>query len=68
LDLNLPGMDGITLAHHLREQEVCRDARIVAMTGYDDALYRLMAEEAGIDHYLVKPIDVEALEQLLRPT
>ena len=66
LDLSLPQIDGITLAHHLRDHEACKGAMIVAMTGYDDALYRLMAQEAGIDHYLVKPIDTDALETLLK--
>ena len=66
LDINLPKIDGISVAHRLREREACKETLLIAVTGYDDALYRLLAKEAGIDHYLVKPIDTEALATLLR--
>jgi CheY-like chemotaxis protein len=66
LDINLPKTDGISVAQSLREQEGGKEALIIAVTGYDDALYRLLAKEAGIDHYLVKPVDTAALERLLR--
>ena len=66
LDINLPQMDGISMAHHLRGRDGGEETLIIAVTGYDDALYRLLAQEAGIDHYLVKPIDTDALETLLR--
>jgi YesN/AraC family two-component response regulator len=66
LDINLPKVDGISIAQSLREQEACQQSLIIAVTGYDDALYRLLAKEAGIDHYLVKPVDTGTIEDLLR--
>jgi CheY-like chemotaxis protein len=34
LDIGLPGMDGYEVAAHLRRDECCRDAVIIAISGY----------------------------------
>jgi CheY-like chemotaxis protein len=39
---------------------------LVAMTGYGQEEDRLRSREAGIDHHLVKPVEVKALKLLLR--
>jgi CheY-like chemotaxis protein len=38
---------------------------LVAITGYGRDEDRLRAREAGFDHHLVKPLDLDALESLL---
>lgn len=39
---------------------------LVAMTGYGQEEDQLRSREAGIDHHLVKPVEVKALKSLLR--
>lgn len=62
LDIALPGMDGLTLCRHLREQE--RSALpIIMLTAKDTLDDRLKGFDSGADDYLVKPF---ALPELLR--
>jgi PAS domain S-box-containing protein len=70
LDIGLPGMDGYELARHLRAQPATRHAFLVAITGYGQDSDRRLAAEAGFDRHLVKPIDLDKLQDVLasRPT
>ncbi|QDV33715.1 hybrid sensor histidine kinase/response regulator [Tautonia plasticadhaerens] len=65
LDIGLPGMDGYEVATRLRHEECCRDAVIIAVTGYGQDEDRRRSKEAGFDHHLIKPLDHEALVSLL---
>jgi CheY-like chemotaxis protein len=40
---------------------------LVAVTGYSRAEMRQRASEAGFDDYLLKPVDLETLDQILTP-
>ena len=66
LDIGLPGMDGHALAERLRALPGMETLRIVAVTGYGDQSYRRRSRTAGFDRHLVKPIDLNALERMLR--
>ncbi len=61
MDIQLPGMDGLTLTRMLKSNPSMRDIRIVGLTGYAMAgdEQRLLA--AGCDGYLPKPIDTRTL-------
>jgi CheY-like chemotaxis protein len=61
LDIGLPGMSGYEVARRLREEASCRDALIIAITGYGQEEDIRKSKEAGFDHHLVKPIDYHAL-------
>jgi signal transduction histidine kinase/DNA-binding response OmpR family regulator len=65
LDIGLPGMDGYEVARRLRACPATRGALLVALTGYGQAEDQRRAREAGFDHHLIKPADVEALAGLL---
>ncbi len=65
LDIGLPGMDGYQVATRLREDPCCRDALIIAVTGYGQDQDRRGPEESGFDHHLVKPVDYEQLVALM---
>ena len=41
------------------------DALIIALTGWGQEEDRRRSREAGFDHHLVKPVDLQALESLL---
>lgn len=66
LDIGLPDMDGYTLAGRLRSQPGGRAATFVALTGYGSAEDRQRGNEAGFDHYLVKPADLAELARVLQ--
>lgn len=65
LDIGLPGLDGYQVAALLRHEESCRNARIIAITGYGHEDDRKRSREAGFDFHLVKPIEFRSLVTLL---
>lgn len=65
LDLAMPRMNGYQIAHNLRKLPGMERLCLVAMSGYVDAETQRQAREAGFDHFLVKPFDLEELERLL---
>ena len=66
LDIGLPVMDGFELAAQLRRLPTLREARLVAVTGYGQASDRSRTRAAGFDDHLVKPVDLDAVEQVVR--
>jgi PAS domain S-box-containing protein len=67
LDIGLPGMDGYEVARRLRQEDCCKDAAIIAVSGYGQDEDRRRSKKAGFDHHLVKPIDQFTLASLLAP-
>jgi PAS domain S-box-containing protein len=65
LDIGLPDMDGYELARRLRAQPESEGATLVALTGYGQQQDRNEASRAGFDHYLVKPADLNAVNDVL---
>jgi two-component system, cell cycle response regulator DivK len=61
LDMNLPVMDGWTLARTLKSDEATRHIPIIALTAHAMAGDRDKAIEAGCDDYHPKPIDFSEL-------
>jgi signal transduction histidine kinase len=72
LDIGLPGMDGYELAQRLRQQagertsRPSRPLRLIAVTGYGQDSDRQRAAQAGFDSHMTKPVDLMALDALLR--
>ena len=65
LDIGLPEWDGFEVAKRIRQEARLHDIVLVAMTGYGQAADRQRMQEAGFDHYLVKPADFEHVRQIL---
>jgi PAS domain S-box-containing protein len=65
LDIGMPGMDGYEVARCMRAAFPARHTRLVALTGWGQEEDRRLAREAGFDHHLVKPADLETLQALL---
>ncbi|MGH8084062.1 MAG: ATP-binding protein [Lysobacter sp.] len=63
LDLDLPGMDGLALARHLRAQAF--GGRLVAITARADADAEPQALAAGFDRFLRKPVTGAMLRAML---
>jgi CheY-like chemotaxis protein len=65
LDIGLPDMDGNELARRLRQLPQTASSTLVAITGYGQEADRARTALAGFDHHLVKPVDIEALLEIL---
>ncbi len=59
LDLDLPGLDGLALARQLRAQSF--EAPLIAVTARADAEAELLAQAAGFDGFLRKPVTGDML-------
>ena len=66
MDLQLPGMDGLALTRLLKADAGRRDIVIVALTAYAMKGDAEKAMSAGCDDYVTKPIDIDALAQLVQ--
>ena len=64
-DIGLPGMDGYQIITRLRETMEVPMPVMIALTGYGQPEDQARALAAGFDHHLTKPVDVEALLQLI---
>lgn len=65
LDLMLPGMDGLTLCHKLRD-EARKNTPVLMLTARDQLEDKLEGFKSGADDYLVKPFSVKELEARLQ--
>jgi signal transduction histidine kinase/ActR/RegA family two-component response regulator len=63
LDLGMPGMDGYETARAIRQRPGAERILMLALTGWGQSDARRRTLEAGFDHHLVKPVE---LEQIIR--
>ncbi len=66
MDIQLPGMDGVTALEHLRREPATSRIPICAMTASVMKEDRERFEKAGFDGFIMKPIDVRAFPQQVR--
>lgn len=60
-DINMPFMDGVTFAQHIRERS--KTCHIIMLTGYREFEYARKAVALGVDEFLVKPINAQEVSQ-----
>lgn len=65
LDIGLPDTDGYEVAKQVRGDNGPGSLCIIAMSGYGGKADQRKAKAAGFDHYFVKPVDYQALMELL---
>jgi signal transduction histidine kinase/CheY-like chemotaxis protein len=63
LDVGLPDQDGYTVARALRAGGY--RGRLIALTGFSTDEARTQGEEAGFDHYLIKPAGFADLQRVI---
>lgn len=66
MDIQLPGMDGLTAIRLLRADATTRDIKIVALTALAMTGDREKIEAAGCDGYITKPIHYQEFLQVVR--
>lgn len=63
-DLGLPKRNGILVAEELLATLPCRPL-LIAITGFGAQITCDLAQDAGFDHYLIKPADPFVVEDLI---
>lgn len=69
MDIQMPEMDGLTAAQHIRQLEVTSQSSpitIIAMTANATDEDRELCRKAGMDDYLTKPIQIDKLKAILQ--
>jgi CheY-like chemotaxis protein len=66
LDLGMPALDGFSTARALRGVSAFAQTPMIAVTGYFDKSHFDDARASGFDYYFQKPVEIEALLDLLR--
>lgn len=61
LDIRMPGLDGITVCHQVKDDPYTRGTRVIGLTGYYSPDYAERILTAGADLCLAKPIEAAAL-------
>jgi CheY-like chemotaxis protein len=65
LDIGIPDLNGYELARGIRERSLEHQPLLIACTGWGQQEDVERAQEAGFDHHLVKPVDPNAVLDLL---
>jgi CheY-like chemotaxis protein len=65
LDIGLPKLDGYEACRRIRKQPWGKGMVLIALTGWGQEDDRQMSREAGFNAHLVKPVDLDVLNDLL---
>jgi len=68
LDIGMPQFSGYEVAQQIRQSPFGQEIILVAITGWGQSSDKARAAAAGFNHHLTKPIEVDALAKVLRPT
>jgi signal transduction histidine kinase/CheY-like chemotaxis protein len=69
MDLQMPGMDGLTATYEIRRIEITEALRmtpIVAMTAHVLDEDRILAQKAGMQDFLIKPVSAAEFQRVLK--
>lgn len=65
LDIGMPRLNGYEAAQAIRRKDWGGGVTLIALTGWGQESDKQRSSEAGFDHHLVKPVDPDALLDLL---
>ena len=63
-DIKMPQMDGLELLGHMSERGI--NATTIILSGFNDFKYAQKAIQYGVLHYLLKPIHMDELQEVLK--
>ncbi|MER8196306.1 response regulator [Streptomyces microflavus] len=66
LDLNMPGVNGLTLLTNLRANAACASLTVVVFTSSTSSAEERACYAAGADSYIYKPVNFELFQTVLR--
>jgi DNA-binding response OmpR family regulator len=65
LDIGMPQLDGYEVARRIRATPAGDEVLLVALTGWGQDKDRSLAQAAGFDEHMTKPVDPDVLSALL---
>jgi len=65
LDIAMPKLNGYEVARKIREQSWGEDMVLIALTGWGQKQDRQRTQEAGFDAHLTKPVNYDAIMEIL---
>jgi CheY-like chemotaxis protein len=65
LDMLMPGVNGFEVARQVRRQDRLQSCFIIAVSGRTDAPHQHHCYEAGVDLFLMKPVEPANMQTLL---
>ena len=65
-DMNMPYMDGVELTKALRSDSILKNIPIIMVTTEADDDEKKKAFDAGVDDYLVKPTNADAISDSIK--
>jgi PAS domain S-box-containing protein len=65
LDIGMPRLDGYAACRKLRALPHGKDMLIIALTGWGQQDDKTKSDEAGFDHHLVKPANIDTIESMI---
>lgn len=66
IDIEMPRMDGYTLASEIRKYSKYKNLPLIAVTSRTSKSDRLRGVESGMSEYITKPYSPEYLESVVR--
>jgi two-component system, chemotaxis family, chemotaxis protein CheY len=65
-DINMPGMSGLELLRHIKEEHKQPPPIVMMLTAYGDPENYSQAMQLGADDFLTKPLDFNLLREKLK--
>ena len=65
LDLAMPNINGYQLARAMRQMDELHDIKLIAVTGFGLPEFEPLSLEAGFNHHMVKPVDINKIRTLI---
>lgn len=65
LDIHMPMYDGVEVLQMLRKRHIRRPIKVIALTADSSDQTRKALEASGVDGFLVKPVDLGMLRQVV---
>lgn len=66
MDIELPGMDGLTAMRVIKSDPDLRDIPVIALSAYAMEDDKALAKEAGCDGYVTKPIKIDLFRETVK--
>lgn len=66
MDGGLPRLDGFAATRRIRQSGPCDRVPIIFLSGHAEPSFIGRAREAGCDEYIVKPIDLDELDSVMK--
>jgi len=64
LDLNLPGVDGVTICRNIKSDPSFNNPQVIVVSGADEDIRDLVLQE-GISDYFSKPLEIDDLMEVI---